>query len=127
MKGSSILGGCYCGAVRYALVDRDYLVVNCHCSQCRRSSAAPFVTWLCANRESFRFTAGKPKMLVSSEKGRRYFCAECGTPLIFTHAERPEDIDVTTGSLDQPELFAPTRAVHSDNRLPWLPATATNP
>ena len=89
-----ITGGCFCGEVRYAIEDGEYPVANCHCSMCRRTSAAPFVTWLVAPEASFNYTKGRPKVLKSSEMGTRYFCANCGTPVACVLTTQPGDIDV---------------------------------
>ena len=118
-----IHGGCFCGAIRYQIDDGDYLVANCHCSMCRRTSAAPFVTWLVVPASSFRYVQGEPRVLRSSEKGTRWFCERCGTPLVCITADHPDNVDVTTGSLDAPERFVPTLAVHEDTKLPWLRQT----
>lgn len=113
-------GGCFCGAIRYAIDDGDYLVANCHCSMCRRTSAAPYVTWMVVPTTAFGYTKGSPTKLVSSRKGTRYFCSNCGTPIACVINSSPGEIDVTTGSLDNPEEFPPTLDVHEDTKLPWL-------
>lgn len=118
-----IEGGCFCKKIRYAIDDGDYPVANCHCSMCRKTSAAPFVTWVVVPSAAFRYTRGTPKTLQSSAEGTRYFCADCGTPLMFRTRRRPDDIDVTTGSLDNPDDFVPTVAVHEESKLAWLAQT----
>ena len=42
----SIEGGCFCGAIRYEIDEGKHVVANCHCTLCRKTSAAPFVTWM---------------------------------------------------------------------------------
>ena len=118
-----IHGGCFCNAIRYEIDDGKYLVANCHCSMCRRTSAAPFVTWLVVPAGHFRYLQGTPAELQSSERGKRYFCATCGTPIACINTTHPDFVDVTAGSLDHPELVAPTRAVYEDTKLPWLERT----
>ena len=118
-----IRGGCFCGRTRYAFKDGDYRVVNCHCTMCRRTSAAPFVTWLVVPTSAFEFSGTPPKVLRSSAKGTRRFCPNCATPLIFTDTDRPDEVDVTVGSLDNPEGFPPSQAVCEDTKLPWLKET----
>lgn len=115
-----IEGGCFCGKIRYQIDDGNYLVANCHCSMCRRTSAAPFVTWLVVPASAFRYVTGTPKRLDSSEKGTRYFCAACGTPIACVIRDHPDQVDVTTGSLDEPDRYPPTVAVHTDTKLGWL-------
>jgi len=81
-------GGCFCKKTCYEIKTADHLVVNCHCSMCRKISAAPFVTWLVVAKEAFGYVKGSPKVLRSSEKGSREFCGDCGTPLTFCSSER---------------------------------------
>ena len=116
-------GGCFCSAIRYQIDEGDHLVANCHCTMCRRTSGAPFVTWIVVPRTAFRYTRGAPRTLTSSAKGRREFCPRCGTPITFVTEDRPDKIDITTGSLDNPEAFPPIAAVHEDAKLTWLSTT----
>ena len=118
-----IHGGCFCKKIRFTIEDGDYLVVNCHCTMCRKTSAAPFVTWIVVARNTFEYTCGEPKLLKSSARGSRQFCPDCGTPLTFSEQDRPDNIDVTTGSLDQPDDFPPSKAVHEESKLAWLHQT----
>jgi hypothetical protein len=76
---------------------------------------------------AFRYVKGEPRLLQSSEHGRRYFCADCGTPLACLLQARPDEVDVTTGSLDRPGDYPPTLAVHEDTKLPWLKETEVRP
>ena len=41
-------GACFCGFIRYQARGTPSNETNCHCSICRRSSGAPYVT--CTNR-----------------------------------------------------------------------------
>jgi hypothetical protein len=113
-----IEGGCFCGRVRYAIDDGEYLSANCHCTMCRRAHAAPFVTWLVVPVAHFRYTQSEPSTLASSADGTRYFCPACGTHLACVNASHPEVVDVTVGSLDAPGAFPPTLEVFTDTRLP---------
>lgn len=87
---------------------------------CRRTSGAPFVTWLVAPLTDFRYLRGQPTLLKSSARGSRYFCSSCGTPIACTNLDHPDYIDVTLGSLDDPAAFAPDSEFFEDTRLGWL-------
>jgi len=39
---SSLAGKCFCGAVHYAVADEFTYAMNCHCSQCRRTTGSAF-------------------------------------------------------------------------------------
>ena len=119
-----IEGGCFCGKIRYEIDDGKYVVANCHCSMCRRTSAAAFVTWMVVPKTAFRYATGKPTRLVSSETGVRYFCNSCGTPIACEISSSPADIDITVGSLDTPQDFPPTLDAYEDTKLAWLQGKA---
>jgi hypothetical protein len=114
-----ITGGCFCGSIRYEFDAGDYPVANCHCNMCRRTSGAPFVTWLVVPTIAFSYKTGAATELTSSEAGKRYFCNKCGTPVTCISSKHPEIVDVTLGSLDSPEEFSPTFNIYEDTRLPW--------
>ena len=116
-------GGCFCRNIRYSIEEGNHRIANCHCTMCRKTSGAPFVTWLVTSKDAFRYLEGTPRGLQSSDKGYREFCPDCGTPLTFVSSERPDYIDITTGSLDAPGDYAPTVAVHEESKLGWLGAT----
>jgi hypothetical protein len=113
-------GGCFCGAVRYRASAPPLVVAHCHCTMCRRISGAPLVTWAVFATDAFAFTQGTPAELRSSPQAVRTYCARCGTPLTFVGNERPQMIDVTVGSMDRPEDFAPAVHVWTSSRIPWL-------
>lgn len=115
-----IEGGCYCGFVRYRAGDSASQETNCHCSICRRTSGAPFVTWFTVPSAALAFTAGEPASFRSSDHGTRTFCPRCGTPLTFRSSRAPAEVDVTTCSLDDPELLPPKDHTRTSSRLPWL-------
>ena len=113
-------GGCLCGAVRYRLALVPRHVVHCHCSQCRGAPVAPVVTWTMVRETEFAIVKGEPAWFVSSDHGRRGFCARCGTQLLFVSTRYPGAVDVTAASFDDPERLVPLRHVFAPERIPWL-------
>ena len=120
----TIRGGCFCGAIRYEFDTQtdtpDVPVADCHCTMCRRISGAPYVTWQVVPVDQFRYVSGEVRTLASSKAGTRYFCGDCGTPIACVNQAHPEVIDLTLGSLDEPERFPPRFSVYEDTRLPHL-------
>lgn len=115
-----IEGGCYCRRMRYRVTGTPSHETNCHCSICRRTSAAPFVAWFTVAESEFRFTAGKPAEFHSTAHGTRTFCPDCGTPLTFRTSRSPGEVDVTVCSLDDPERMPPRDHTHVASRLSWV-------
>lgn len=117
MKGA-IEGGCLCGGVRYRLRAEPTQLSDCHCIDCRRASAAPFVTWGAVGKEDIELLSGELRKVPHAER-LRSFAACCGTPLFFQDDEEARSIDVTIASLDHPERYSPTVAIWTEDRLPW--------
>lgn len=113
-------GGCFCGTVRYEAEGEPWHATACHCSICRRTSAAPFVAWFTVKPDAFRIVAGQPARFRSSDHATRTFCPSCGTPLTFQSESYPDEIDVTTCSLDDPERVPPQSHTWRASGLSWV-------
>jgi len=117
-------GGCLCGAVRYRVTGPVLASIICHCRTCRKASGAPSVGWLTVERPHFVLLTGRPAEFASSAGVTRGFCSACGTALTYRNDTSPDEIDVTTVSLDDPSWAPPTREVWLEHKLDW---EATNP
>jgi hypothetical protein len=120
MTGSRIEGGCQCGAVRYEVTGSPILAAICHCTMCRRANAAPAVAWAMYKQEDVRFLGSEPTLYSSSSEARRGFCGACGTQISFLASFLPGLIDLTIGSLDNPESTPPTLHYSYATHLGWL-------
>ena len=105
-----VSGGCACGKVRFEATGPIFNATLCHC-----------VAWFSVAPSALRFVAGEPKLFASSAKALRGFCGDCGTPLTFRHADFPEEVDLTTGSLDDPDLVPPRDQIRTAGKLRWMP------
>jgi len=112
-------GGCLCRAVRYGILGDPLSSIVCHCATCRRASAAPTVAWLTVDRGHFHFSCGSPRSFQSSRDVVRRFCEICGTQLTYESARSSNTLDVTTASLDDPDLHPPTMEVWLENKIAW--------
>lgn len=115
-----ITGGCFCGYIRYVAQGTPFHETICHCSICRRTAGAPFVAWFSISRDGFRLVAGAPEHFRSTAKAIRSFCPKCGTSLTFEHDDFPEELDVTTCSLDDPESLPPRDHTWTSSMLSWV-------
>jgi hypothetical protein len=120
MKKNRITGGCYCGEVRFSASPEVRVSANCHCANCRRAAGAQAVAWIIVKRSQFQFVKGTPRRYQTETGAWRTFCGSCGTSLTYETDNRPDEIDITTGSLDHPEDFPPTKDVYPEERLPWV-------
>lgn len=120
MKRLPITGGCYCGEVRYRADAPPIYQANCHCSNCRRAIGAQAVAWITVRGTTFEFEQGSPRRYRTDTEAWRTFCADCGTSLTYEADARSDAVDITTGSLDHPEDFPPTKDVFPEEKLPWV-------
>lgn len=114
-----IVGGCYCGEIRYEILSAPEQSLVCHCPDCRRVTGAQAVAYLLLPQAAFVITAGQPVEFNSSAGATRSFCGKCGTTLSWVGDKQPGRIDITIGSLDNPEQYPPTRAVYRRHKLSW--------
>ena len=116
----TLSGGCYCGAIRYEAAGPLFNSTLCHCADCRRVTGAPAVGWFSVAHASLRYTRGAPREFQSSPKVRRAFCADCGTTLTWRHTDMPQEIDIATCSLDDPDAVPPQDHSYVASAVRWL-------
>lgn len=125
-------GGCQCGAVRFAVEEGFGRASICHCRMCQKAFGNAFGPLVTAR--GLVWTRGAPKYFRSSNKVRRGFCGDCGTPLTYefqadTAAPWPEGLkpEVAICTLDDPAAVPPVIQVGTESRLPWFETLASLP
>lgn len=129
-----VTGGCLCGAVRYEASVAPLGGYYCHCTMCQKNYGGLFQTTVKFPIGSFRYTKQEPKIFASSPHGRRAFCADCGSPIVFLYEGVPL-VWVLLGSLDHPEDWPLTAGakwgevlhVCIETKVPWLTIDARLP
>jgi hypothetical protein len=111
-----LTGGCQCGAVRFAAKPLSNEAYYCHCRMCRRAFGNIFATFINLPKANVTWETREPDYFASSKIARRGFCSRCGTPLTFEYNES-QHLDLSVGSLDQPEGLTPVMHVGVDGRL----------
>lgn len=115
----SYQGGCHCGQTRYEVTGEPQHVSICHCSDCRKSAGAPFVSWAAFASSDFQ-SSGEISSFNSSGAAYRYFCPKCGTGLYYVNEEvLPGLVDIQTATLDDPEALVPVAHVQAAEQLHW--------
>jgi len=120
MSGGTLeaFGGCYCGAVRYALSSHRGTGI-CYCRNCRKAVGVHAVAWVETSREAVTILHGFPARFNAPNGAVWSFCSQCGSTLFWEPAERSGDLAVTTGTLDEPGAFAPEQLSWVADCLPW--------
>ncbi|HVJ38011.1 MAG TPA: GFA family protein [Stenotrophomonas sp.] len=109
-------GGCQCGAVRFQ-VEGALAASICHCRMCQKAFGGYFAPLVSVRGTDFAWTRGAPRHFISSNRVRRGFCAECGTPLTY---EAPNGMAVAAGAFDDPAALPPSTQYGLEGRMPFL-------
>lgn len=118
---TKVTGGCLCGRIRYeaeVFLRNGYI---CHCTICQKSTGQPAEITVPIKAGSLKYSGAEPKFYVSSEYGKRGFCAECGSRIVW-QASRSEDdwlTNICVGSLDNPSKARPSSHIFINTQLPW--------
>jgi hypothetical protein len=121
-----VTGGCLCGAVRYEAKEPPLQGFYCHCRICQRNYGSLFPATLKFLGSSFRITRGDLKYYRSTIFAKRGFCAECGSPIVFSYEGNPNTW-ILIGSLDHPEdwpltkdaSWGPSGHWYFEAKVPW--------
>lgn len=114
-----VTGGCQCGAVRYrtdVMIDNAHL---CHCRMCQKAVGNIFAALVATPNANLVWTRGTPSVFKSSDHAERGFCRDCGTPLFYNSLDN-DRINLTIGSLDNPDQFPPQGEVGIEGRVGWF-------
>lgn len=114
-------GGCQCGAVRFrgSRFGRSAL---CHCRMCQKAFGSIF--GLLVTVHDIEWTRGAPRYFQSSNKVKRGFCADCGTPLTF---EPVGLVEVAVGAFDHPDVVAPTIQLNPADKVSFFDGICSLP
>ncbi|MBX9745897.1 MAG: GFA family protein [Hyphomonadaceae bacterium] len=120
VKDPVATGGCQCGAVRYALYVTPQNAHACHCRMCQRATGGVFAVLAAAPKSDFAWTKGEPAFFASSNLAERGYCRDCGTPLSFTYHMPAARMNVTIGSLDDPNAVPIVTQYGLESKLDWV-------
>lgn len=112
-------GGCLCGALRYRVAGEPVAATLCHCRSCRRASGGVTVAWVVLAKEDFEWLKGEPSEYSSSRGIYWRHCASCGSLVGYRRDGRPDHIDITTATLDDPDAFPPTVEIWTGDKIAW--------
>jgi len=114
-------GGCQCGAVRFS-IERLGRPSMCHCRMCQKAFGS--IGGALVTAHDLAWTRGAPKYFASSNKVRRGFCADCGTPLTYEYEGGTE---LAICAFDQAAEIPPVIQLAVESRLPWVDGLASLP
>jgi hypothetical protein len=122
-EGSELAGGCFCGAVRYAVADAFRYAMNCHCSNCRRTTGAAFKPFAGIERGKLVIVDGAEKLMVYGEPdGNDTHCGQCGS-LLYSVVRAGAYVHVAMGTLIDAPSIRPSAHIFVGSKAPWFAIT----
>jgi hypothetical protein len=119
-KDRELQGGCACGAFRFSAHGAPLRASLCHCMTCRKHLGSPFGAFAIYRADQVELGNAPTIEFKSSEDGRRYSCAACGSP-VYDRYEGADQIELMFGSFDDTSVFTPTYEIWTKRREAWLP------
>ena len=118
-----ILGGCFCGDVRYRINTQPFAQANCHCRACQHATGGAYAPVLTVPTEALEITGHYQEYASKGDSGEevtRCFCQRCGTTL-FAYTTRVQTMrPVYAVTLDNAENFKPQLDACVDFAQPWV-------
>lgn len=116
-------GKCLCGAVQYEVKDQFLYSLNCHCSNCRRTTGAAFKPFAGIERGKLLIRSGADQLLIyGTPLAHDSHCGECGS-LLYSLVRNAEYVHVTLGTLIDAPSIRPSAHIFVGSKAPWFTIT----
>jgi hypothetical protein len=114
-----LAGECFCGAVRYGVMDEFAYALNCHCSNCRRTTGSAFKPFAGIARDKLSVTAGDDELMVYGDQaGHDAHCGRCGS-LLYSVVRDGAFVHVAMGTLVDDPSIRPTAHIFVGSKASW--------
>lgn len=118
-----LAGKCLCGAVNYVVEDKFRYALNCHCSNCRRSTGSAFKPFAGIERDKLRITAGAENIMTFGDASAHDVrCRDCGS-LLYSVVRDGAFVHVTLGTLVDTPAIRPTAHMFAGSKAAWFTIT----
>lgn len=125
-------GGCLCGQVRFTITAQPLGARACWCRDCQRIASGSATVNVLFPEDAVTYSGEVATYGMIADSGNRVvrgFCPHCGAQL-YSKTVDPAGImpmRVRAGTLDDPELMAPTALIWVDSAPSWAPLDPSLP
>jgi hypothetical protein len=118
-----LAGECFCRAVRYEVEDAFAYALNCHCSNCRRTTGSAFKPFAGIKRDGLSVTRGGDNLTIYGDKANHdAHCGRCGS-LLYSVVRDGTFVHVAMGTLVDSPSIRPTAHIFVGSKAPWFAIT----
>ena len=122
-ESRTLIGGCLCGRVAYEVADAFEYAMNCHCSQCRRTTGSAFKPLAGLPASQLALTRGEGELLRYGDgQGHDAHCRACGS-LLYSLVREGRYVHVAMGTLVNGPSIRPTMHIFVGSKAPWFEIT----
>ncbi|WP_456073069.1 GFA family protein [Erythrobacter insulae] len=119
------VGGCLCGAVRFTINAEPQGARYCWCRDCQRIASGMATANVLFDAESVSYKGDMTTMQLVADSGNtveRGFCKSCGSQMYSKTVVGPvQPMRVRAGTLDDPEICAPSYIIWGSRAPTWAP------
>lgn len=118
-------GKCLCGGVRFTIGAEPQGARMCWCRDCQRIASGSATVNVLFDEAAVKYEGAMTTLRLTADSGNiveRGFCPTCGAQM-YSKTVEPAGmpIRVRAGTLDDPELMAPTAIIWADSAPSWAP------
>lgn len=122
-KARILVGECFCRAVRYEVEDAFGYALNCHCSNCRRTTGSAFKPFAGIARDKFNVIKRENDLMIyGDEASHDAHCGKCGS-LLYSVVRDGAFVHVAMGTLVDDPSIRPTAHIFVGSKAPWFAIT----
>jgi hypothetical protein len=118
-----LAGECCCRAVRYNVADAFAYALNCHCSNCRRTTGSAFKPFAGIARDQLSVVGGDHHLMIFGDPaGHDAHCRVCGS-LLYSVVRNGAFVHVAMGTLVDAPSIRPSAHIFVGSKAPWFAIT----
>ena len=119
-------GSCLCGGVAFEYEGKPKMMMNCHCTRCRRAKSAAHASNVFVDPANFRWLKGEDQVvsykLPEAERFGHAFCRTCGSSVARLAPGAPV-VNIPAGALDDDPGIRPGAHIYVASKAPWFELT----
>lgn len=120
MTARTLAGRCWCGAIRYTVLDEFRYAANCHCSNCRRATGSAFKPFAGIERAKLTVAHGADSLLILGNADcHDARCRACGS-LLYSVVGEGKTVHLALGSLLDTPSVTPSKHIFVGSKAPWF-------
>jgi hypothetical protein len=118
-----LTGRCLCGQAEYQVADEFEYALNCHCSQCRRTTGSAFKPLAGIVKAKLALIQGEDVVRrYGDEVGHDVHCGACGS-LLYSLVREGRYVHVAMGTLVDNPTIRPGAHIFVGSKAPWFEIT----